>query len=390
MQAGGASGTGGAGLRIALGIHRLEPRGGLEDNCLRIADELAARGHAVVLFVAGPRPDLPREIVSLAPPRARPSNHARAVRFARDFVAATAGRFDRTVSFQPVPGADVLFLADWLRDRPDTPWWKRLTPRFRAFAALERSVFSPAARTRVIGLSPPQLAAFRDRYGTQASRLAVLPPSMEPAKRRPERRTPERRAVARGAFGVPGDAPVWLWLGLQPKVKGLDRVLDALARDPAALLLVGGLSADDARAASLRADADRRGLAGRVVWLGYLSGDALLDAVAAADLLAHPARLDVTGGVVLEALVNGLPVVASAICGFAPLVVESGAGRVVPEPFVAGAFSAALAEVSGPANAALSAAGIAYGASNDFTSGTRIACDLIEADAWTEAVRSPA
>jgi len=64
--------------------------------------------------------------------------------------------------------------------------------------------------------------------------------------------------------------------------------------------------------------------------------------MAAADLLVHPARTETTGTVILEAVVNGLPVVASGICGYAEHVARADAGAVLSEPFAQGGFVAEL------------------------------------------------
>jgi UDP-glucose:(heptosyl)LPS alpha-1,3-glucosyltransferase len=99
-------------------------------------------------------------------------------------------------------------------------------------------------------------------------------------------------------------------------------------------------------------------------------------------VLAHPARVDVTAAVILEALINGLPVVATAECGFAHHIEEADAGKIVPPPFDGATFARLLAEVCGPRNATFSANGIAYGEAPELYSGLTLACDLIEADAW--------
>jgi glycosyltransferase involved in cell wall biosynthesis len=52
-----------------------------------------------------------------------------------------------------------------------------------------------------------------------------------------------------------------------------------------------------------------------------------------ADLLIHPAYNENTGTVLLEALVAGLPVLATAVCGYAHYIEEAEGGLVVPEPF---------------------------------------------------------
>jgi len=56
----------------------------------------------------------------------------------------------------------------------------------------------------------------------------------------------------------------------------------------------------------------------------------------------HPAREENTGSVLLEAASQGLAVVASGACGFAPLLAEAGAGVVLSEPFRADELRAAL------------------------------------------------
>ncbi|MGE3306515.1 MAG: glycosyltransferase family 4 protein [Rhizobiaceae bacterium] len=367
-------------MRIALGIHRLTPRGGLEDHAIRIGEELERRGHAVTLFSTNTAPalTLPVQLIQ-APGR---SNHARMAGFGASLTRATANSFDRVVGFQPLPGLDVLFLADHLRDRPGLRFWKRLLPRHRTYARLERACFGEGSRTRIMGLARPQMRAFAERYPESLDRTVVLPPSITESKRRPQLRRPELRDATRRRLQIGDSTPVWLWLGLQPRIKGLDRAIDALALVPEAVLLVGGIAESDERAAALVRQAARLGVAGRIRWLGYLSGDALFSTFAASDALAHPSRVDVTAAVILEALVNGLPVVATAECGFADHIEESGAGRVVPTPFVTASFAHMLQEVCGPANVAMSSKGIDHGRNPALYSGISAACDLIEAEVW--------
>lgn len=368
-------------MRIALGIHRLQPRGGLEDNCLRIAAELDRRGHEPTLFVAGAYPELKFPVVSIAPRRKPSSNHARAAAFATAFVDATNGRFDRTVAFQPAPGAAILFLADTLRDRADAPFLKRLTPRFRTFAWLERGCFDAPAKTRIIGVALPQIRAVVERYPSSRERVAIIPPAIAETRRRPELRD-RLRPAARAEMGLAPGEPTWLWLGLQPEIKGLDRVIEVLPDHPRARLLVGGLGADDHKMRKHLARAAQLGVADRIRCLGYISGDRFFSAVAAADVLAHPARVEVAGAVILEAIVNGLPVVTTDICGFAGRVLEAGAGKVVTGPFSDETFSRFLGDVGGAGNEEHSRRGIAYGANPELYSGVDVACDLIEAEHW--------
>lgn len=372
-------------MKIAIGILKLQPRGGLEDHALRIAAELSRRGHEVVLHTTGKLPD---GISAISLDRgARPlTNHGRVSAFAADFARATASGYDCVVGFHPMPGLDVLFLADHLRNRPDAPLVKRLLPRFRAHARLEASCFDEGATTRIMGLAHPQMRAFADRYPASRSRIVVLPPTITDARRKPHLRTTELRRETAVRLGIAGSRQTWLWLGLQPHIKGLDRVVEALAAVPEATLLVGGITPGDRKLAAITSRAAQLAIAERIRWLGFMSDSDVPAAFAVADVLAHPARVDVTGGVILEALTNGLPVVATDCCGFSTHVAASGAGKVISAAFDPSAFVAALRAVCGPDNAEMSRRGVAYGESPDLFSGLAKACDLIEAAEWPHEI----
>jgi UDP-glucose:(heptosyl)LPS alpha-1,3-glucosyltransferase len=368
-----------AALSIALAIYRLHPRGGLEDNCIRIAEELHARGHRVTVFATDAAPRLPVEMISLPNARAEGSNHRKMQMFAKEAAKAIAqGAFDRTAAFQTMPGFDFLFLADKIRNDPNAPLWKRIGGRFRAFAALERAVFAPESPTIVIGLSDQQRRPFIGHYGSNAARIRIAPPTIARAKHQPESRSAERRASTRRTLGISATASVWLSLVLAPKTKGLDRTVQALALCDGAHLLIGGLQASDRNARSIVALAKQLKVEDRIHWLGYQSGQSLISAMAASDVLAHPARKDVTGAVILEAIINGLPVVATGLCGFAPHIGKAQAGRVIDEPFSLQRYAASLLEVSSN-GAAYSANGIRYGNCEDLFDGVETVCDWIEA-----------
>lgn len=364
-------------MRIAVGIFRLLPRGGLEDHCIRICEELAKRGHAVTIFATGPLPEL--DIPTRQLPRRGRSNHRRMLEFGKAFINASGHGYDRRVAFQPVPGADAIVLADPIRGGAPAPWWKRILPRLRTYAAIERVCFSPEARTRIIVLTEHQMNALMATYATPAERVAVLPPTVSPQFGSPAAISEEDRHALRRELGLPTDGPLWLWAGLQPQVKGLDRVVAALAKSAPAHLLVAGLTEDDLKLKPFLDRATRLGARSRIRVLGFLGREAMARAFAAADALAHPARQDVTGTVILEALVNGTPVVSTGVCGYSTHVARSGAGRVLPGPFEPAAFDAALAEVCGPSNRLLSERGIAYGKDPELFSGIARAAALIEA-----------
>jgi UDP-glucose:(heptosyl)LPS alpha-1,3-glucosyltransferase len=355
-------------LRIALAVFRLRPAGGREQQALALAAELAGRGHRVSIVTTTPAPDPPPNVAYAPVSRRGWTSHGRLAAFAADAARATRGQFDRTVNFHFVPGFDVIFCTDM--PRPDAGW-RAILPRYRTLAALESAAFSPKARSLVLALSSAQLAAIRARYDVSETRGLVLPPAVDPARRDPA-------ATARTAALRGGDGPAWLWAGLQPTTKGLDRAITALAGVPGARLRVCGLGADDAKAAGAQRLARRLGVADRIDWLGFLTGPAMIRQIAEADLLIHPARADVTGNVILEAMINGLPGVVSGVCGFAEHVALAGAGVVLAEPFAQKDLDRAVAGAVPETLARWSAAALAYAAAADLYGGVSRAADLIE------------
>jgi UDP-glucose:(heptosyl)LPS alpha-1,3-glucosyltransferase len=147
-------------------------------------------------------------------------------------------------------------------------------------------------------------------------------------------------ARLRQALGMAGHRFVWLSVLVQPDTKGLDRVIRALAEFPDAALMIAGLRADDHAARKCAALARQLSVEDRIRWLGHRED--IPELMAAADILLHPARYDTTGTAILEAIVNGLPVITTGACGYAAHVEASQGGLVLPLPFRHAAFVSAL------------------------------------------------
>ena len=288
--------------------------------------------------------------------------------FAADAARATRGRFDRTVSFHMVPGFDAIFCTD--PARPVGPWWKNQLPRYRTYAALEAGAFSVETGSLVMALSGVQLAAIRAHHGLAEQRGTVLPPAVDRARL-------NNLAIRRARRPV--GLPVWLWVGLQPKTKGLDRVITALAAAPAARLVVCGLGRHDPKARGALRLARRLGVQDRIEWKGFQTAEGMAQAIAGADLMVHPARTELTGNVILEALINGLPVVATEVCGFAEHIQRGEAGVVLDAPFRQVDLNRVLASAEGQVRHRWSCNALAYAEGADFFGGVARAADLVEA-----------
>ncbi|MBY0262288.1 MAG: glycosyltransferase [Phycisphaerales bacterium] len=123
------------------------------------------------------------------------------------------------------------------------------------------------------------------------------------------------RRRARERFGLPADAPVVCSMGRLHPVKRIDLLLEAFAVLPEAgkdarLLLVGG--GEPAFESGLREKAERLGIAGRVVFAGWVRGEDKWLALAAGDVLSLQSVHENFGFVAVEALgVGTLPVLTS-------------------------------------------------------------------------------
>ena len=366
-------------MRFALAVVKLFPWGGVQRDCLRLARALQDRGHEATIFTSSAEGSLPADIaIEILPARAL-TNHGRNRRFSDALVRAVKGRYQRVIGFDKLVGLDVLYCVDPSVSThahvPFLGWF----PRHRTLLALEAASFAKESRTRIIGLSQNLFDEYRHAWGTPVERFTLLPPNIDAARRRPHLRTDGTRERLRRTLGL-SDEFALLSICVQPEVKGVDRTIDALASLPAALLLVAGVDPGGARARRIMEIARANGVAERVRLLGPREG--IPELMAASDLMVHPARLETTGAVILEALVNGLPQVTSANCGNVVHVQRAAAGIVLKEPFSARALEQALVDAADPARRAQwSANGIAYGANPELYRGIERAAEFVIADA---------
>jgi glycosyltransferase involved in cell wall biosynthesis len=364
-------------LDIAFGIVRLFPQGGLQRDCMRLAYLLKQRGHRVTIFTSRFDGPYDRDLNVAVMPVTAATNHGIDLAFARKLVQVTSGRFDRVVGFNKLLGLDMLYCADpSVYERHRSPLL-RAFPRRYVQTELERASFSPAAATHILALTPTLADTYRKHWGTPKERFTIIPPGIDPRRLKPALRNPKQREITRTALGIEADRRVWLLIGAKPYIKGIDRALLALRSEPETVFLTVGVDANSRDGRKVLAVASRLRVADRVRLLGYREDIAEL--MAAADLLVHPARLEITGQVILEAVVNGLPAVVSGLCGFAHHVREADAGIVLPEPFVQADLEAALRRARDPDLAAhWSANGRRYGERIKPTVGLDVAADVIE------------
>lgn len=322
-------------MQLAFLLYKYFPFGGMQRSFLRIAQACQARGHAIRVYVLEWNGDIPSGFDVVFVPVKGLRNVRRYAKFTDWVQGDLQGRpADRVIGFNKMPGLDIYFASDPCYEQKAralrNPLY-RLTGRYRHFSAYERAVFSPQSRTEILMISTVQQVFFEKYYATPNARFHLLPPGIWPDRRAPANAA-EIRAGFRSEFGLAQDDLLLLQIGSGFKIKGLDRSLIAFSSLPDALRLRTRLiviGQDDPT--FFRRQSASLGLAERVTILP--GRDDIPRFLLGADLLIHPAYNENTGNVLLEALVAGLPVLATAICGFAHFITDADGGLVVPAPF---------------------------------------------------------
>ncbi|WP_313553768.1 glycosyltransferase family 4 protein [Stutzerimonas nitrititolerans] len=334
-------------MQLAFILYKYFPFGGLQRDFMRIALECQRRGHSIRVYAMIWEGEVPDGFEVLIAPVKALFNHTRNERFTawveRDLAARPV---DRVVGFNKMPGLDVYYAADpCFEDKAQTlrnPIYRRWG-RYKHFAEYERAVFAPDSKTDVLMISEVQQPLFVKHYSTPAARFHLLPPGIAQDRRAPANAA-DVRAEFREEFELGADELLLVQIGSGFKTKGVDRSLKALAALPRELkkrtrLYVIGQ--DDPKPFQLQAKA--LGVSGQVEFLRGRSD--IPRFLLGADLLIHPAYNENTGTVLLEALVSGLPVLVTDVCGYAHYIEDADAGRVVPSPFEQSTLDSMLAQM---------------------------------------------
>jgi glycosyltransferase involved in cell wall biosynthesis len=342
------------GLSILLFYDCLYPEsvGGVEHRNHELARALGERGHRVVLAGFGAAPGEPFagcEVLPVGPPgrlytESGKRSTGEALRLARAAARIDLRGFD-VVETANIPYAHLPVLA-WRCRRLRKPllvtwyehwgrYWRRyLGWKWPLYAAVER--LTVPLGTRAIATSRLTAERVEARRGEP---VRVVPSGIPVA---------DIRSCA--AAAVPGSGPPLVYAGRLLREKRVDLLLEALARLPGPrqepLLAVYGDGPDRAR---LEAMAVRLGLAGTVVFHGYLPTNRdVWRRIGASRIAVQPSSREGFGLFPLEAMAAGLPVVycESSESALGELVEPGVHGlRTAPEPdALASALAALLAD----------------------------------------------
>jgi glycosyltransferase involved in cell wall biosynthesis len=177
--------------------------------------------------------------------------------------------------------------------------------------------------------------------------VAAIGNGSDPARFRPAAPGEDTRARLRSAIGTRADTPVFVMIGRLVAEKGYPELFRAMKVAPDAELWVVGerLASDHAQSierdiAAVEADPD---LSRRIRFLGYRADVPAL--LRAADAFVLPSHREGMPRSIVEAMLTGLPVIATDIRGSREEVLDSETGLLVPvrDPAALGAAIAKLA-----------------------------------------------
>jgi len=300
-----------------------------------MARECIHRGHTVRIFVlkwAGPIPtDLD---VTVIPVNAL-FNHNKYRKFSEALaLELEKSPVDCVVGFNKMPGLDVYYAADSCYEekaRSQRGWLYRHMNRYKHFAEYESAVFSSNSVTEILSISDVQKPFFIQHYGTQEARFHTLPPGISRDRIAPSNAEAIRREK-RKELGLGKTDKLILMVGSGFVKKGLKRAILAIRSLPTEWRKrVKFIAIGEDNARPFNRLIKRHGLEENVKILGG-SGD-IPAFLLAGDFLLHPALDENAGMVLLEAMVAGLPVLATEVCGYGHYVKSAEMGSLIPEPF---------------------------------------------------------
>ena len=322
-------------MRLAVCLYKFFPFGGLSRDFVRIMDALLTTEDTVDVFCIEWQGDVPPQFnITLISAKGY-SNHSKLMSFQCQLMPyLQSGAYDLVLGFNKMPGLDLYYAADpcyidRLKSYRLYPLL-RFSPRVRFYSACEQAVFGTESDTVSLMISDVQQALFKQHYGTPDSRLLALPPGIDPQRRRPDNAAAIRQHK-RKELGIEDDEWLLLMVGTGFKTKGVDRSIAAVSQladnyKKQVRLLIAG----DGDSQKWRTQAKNSGVDRQLTFLGGRSD--ITELLLAADLLLHPARKENTGTVILEAMVAGLPVLVSDVCGYAKYVITADAGLLLDRP----------------------------------------------------------
>lgn len=368
-------------MKFAFVLFKYFPYGGLQRKCLSIASACQARGHEVDIYTLSWEGDKPEALNIHIIPINQKRNHLKYEAFYQVISPLIhSDKYQAVVGFNKMPGLDVYYAADpCFQQKAETlrHWYYRFSARYRFFSKFEHAVFDPDSNTELMMISAAEKQHFIRHYQTPEARFHMLPPGVNRDRKRPDD-AEQVRAKFRTEFDYDDRQLICLMVGSDFKRKGLDRSLRGLAALPddvrvrTHLIVIGN---DNPK--PFKRLAKRLGVSAQLHI--HTGRDDVPRFLLAADLFLHPAYSESAGNVILEAIIAGLPVLVTDVCGYSHHVTQSRAGMVAPSPYDQGEFNILMYNMlTSSQRPQWQNNGIEYGKTEDLYNLHEVAADIIE------------
>jgi UDP-glucose:(heptosyl)LPS alpha-1,3-glucosyltransferase len=330
-------------MHFAFAITEYFPFGGAQREFFSIVTAMANRGHQISVITTGwqgeKSPDWHYYILE----QKTQTNHGRMQELS-DYVINLKQQhhFDAVVGFTRMIGLDVYYCVDNSFVATRYKGLKRLLPRYRTYANIERTVFSKGD-LKTFFMTERQRVQYQSCFNLNMNESVILPVCVDKSFQYTEQKW---HAAQQWRQTQPGSLAnvVLLFVAADFKTKGLDRIIDAIEhldkedRAKFTLWIVG-----EGKAEKYQQDLERLPEIEFKFWGGKTN---LAQFYLAADYLIHPARIESAGMVIAEAMASNLPIYVTDVCGYSFLANDDPESVILRDENVVTELSESLRKIA--------------------------------------------
>lgn len=375
-------------MKIAFCLFKYFPYGGLQRDFLRIARLCAARGHQVVVYTMEWQGEIPENLNVTVIPCNNFTNHYKAVYFSAKvnrILAEFDNKADLVIGFNKMPGLDIYYCADTcyavkVNEQKSSliKVFYKITKRYKSYKKLEEQVFLNK-NTKLLFLSENEQEIYKTKYNLE-NNYYLLSPNIDkkrftPVTKFDDKYMLKKKLATELHININSD---WLLMvGSGFKTKGVDRAIKLIHSLKNKGMNVNLIIIGQDNPSIFINQAKKLGISNSITFLP--GREDIANFMSVATMLLHPAYRENTGTVILEAIIMGLPVVASNICGYSQYIRQSGCGEVVAEPFMQHEFEQKVYNIiKNNLNIIQSSKGLAFRDRADIYNADQKIIDIIE------------
>lgn len=317
-------------MRLALVYHQFTPRGGLEGYLMEFAARLQSAGIDLDIVATEIAPEFSKRVQ--APQHLLPTVKGSSLlrmwqfdRLAAQYVSTL--QVDASIGFGRTTTHDLHRAGGGCHAIYSQllPFWKRWGLKNQLELQLERDLYV-GDRTPLFVVNSSEVARqLHEVYGTSKDRFRVIHTAVDTERFHPAGNRKEIKASICKRMQSDPEKPVFLFVSLSHRRKGLEVLLDLWENVDADLWIVG-----KPLNARYRTTIAGRGLQSKVHLITAQSDISML--YQAADWFIHPTKYDACANTVLQSMASGLPGLISVNDGAIDLVKDGENGYLLTKP----------------------------------------------------------